>query len=101
MNGYERIQVAMKGENPDKIPVMLHNFMIAVKEAGVSMAQFRKNPRNFANIFICSVEKYEFDGILVDIDTATLAGAVGVPVDGLESRVKRVVQLVNEFGIYN
>ncbi len=81
MNGYERIQAAMKGEKPDKIPVMLHNFMMASKEAGVSMAQFRDNPKIMAEVFIKSVEKYDFDGILVDLDTVTLAGAVGVPVD--------------------
>lgn len=81
MNGYERIKAAVKSEKPDKIPVMLHNFMIAAKEAGVSMWQFRENPRNIADVFIKSVEKYEFDGILVDLDTVTLAGAVGVPVD--------------------
>ncbi len=81
MNGYERIQAAMKGEKPDKIPVMLHNFMMASKEAGVSMAQFRDNPKTMAEVFIKSVEKYDFDGILVDLDTVTLAGAVGVPVD--------------------
>lgn len=81
MNGYERIQTAVKGEKPDKIPVMLHNFMMAAKEAGVSMAQFRDDPKIIAEVFIKSVEKYEFDGILVDLDTVTLAGAVGVPVD--------------------
>ena len=34
-----------------------------------------------AETFIRSVEKYELDGILIDMDTVTLAGAVGVPVD--------------------
>ena len=31
--------------------------------------------------FIAAVDKYQYDGILVDIDTVTLAGAVGVKVD--------------------
>lgn len=81
MNGYERIQAALKGEKPDKTPVMLHNFMMAAEEAGVSMASYRENPQSIADVFIRSVEKYQFDGILVDLDTVTLAGAVGVPVD--------------------
>lgn len=81
MNGYERIWSALRGEKPDKTPVMLHNFMMAAKEAGVSMAEFRDNPKIIADVFIRSVEKYKYDGILVDIDTVTLAGAVGVPVD--------------------
>jgi len=81
MNGYERIQAALKGEKADKTPVMLHNFMMAANEAGVSMSEFRESPKTMADVFIRSVEKYEYDGILVDVDTVTLAGAVGVPVD--------------------
>lgn len=81
MNGYERINAALNGQKADKVPIMLHNFMMAAVEAGFSMHQFRENPRNMAQTFIRSVEKYELDGILVDLDTVTLAGAVGVPVD--------------------
>jgi uroporphyrinogen decarboxylase len=81
MNGYERIWAALKGEKPDQTPVMLHNFMMAAREAGVSMSAYRENPKTIAEVFIKSVEKYGYDGILVDIDTVTLAGAVGVPVD--------------------
>jgi uroporphyrinogen decarboxylase len=81
MNGYERITAALEGNRPDKVPVMLHNFMLAAREHNVTMAQYRDNPRLIAECFIASVEKYEYDGILIDIDTVTLAGAVGVPVD--------------------
>lgn len=89
MNGYERIQAAINGEKPDTTPIMLHNFMMAAKEAVVSMAQFRESPRIMADTFIQSVEKYKFDGILVDLDTVTLAGAVGVPVDFPENEPAR------------
>lgn len=81
MNGYERIKSALRGEKADKVPVMLHNFMMAAKEHGVTMEQYRNNPKIIAESFISAVEKYRYDGIVVDIDTATLAGAVGVPVD--------------------
>lgn len=81
MNGYERINAALKGEKPDKIPVMLHNFMLAAREHNVTMEQYRNDPKLIAECFIASVEKYEYDGVLIDIDTVTLAGAVGVPVD--------------------
>lgn len=81
MNGYERINAALKGEKTDKVPVMLHNFMMAAKEHGISMEQYRNSPKLIAECFIASVDKYKFDGILVDVDTVTLAGAVGVPVD--------------------
>ncbi len=81
MNGYQRIQAALRGERPDRTPVMLHNFMLAAKEAGVTMARYRQNPDLIARCHIESVERYGLDGVLVDIDTATLAGALGVPVE--------------------
>ena len=55
--------------------------MMAAKEHGISMEQYRNSPKLIAECFIASVDKYKFDGILVDVDTVTLAGAVGVPVD--------------------
>jgi len=81
MNGYERIKAALEGRQPDCTPVMLHNFMMAAYEAGFTMQEFREDPRKIAESFIKSVEKYEYDGIMIDIDTVTLAGAVGVPID--------------------
>ncbi len=81
MNGYERIKAALNNQPTDKIPIMLHNFWMAASEAKISMTTFRENPQAMADAFIRSVEKYNFDGILVDLDTVTLAGAVGVPVD--------------------
>jgi MtaA/CmuA family methyltransferase len=81
MNGYQRIMAALRGETSDATPVMLHNFMMAAREAGITMARFRSDPREIARCFAESVERYGLDGIVVDIDTATLAGACGVPVD--------------------
>ena len=89
MNGYERISAALRGDPTDKIPVMLHNFMMAAEEAGYSMGKFRENPRIIAESYIKSIEKYQFDGIYVDIDTATLAGSIGVPVEFPENEPAR------------
>jgi len=80
MNGYERITTALRGERVDATPVMLHNFMLAAREAGLTMREFRSDPRQIARAFSESVARYGQDGLLVDIDTATLAAAVGVPV---------------------
>ena len=80
MNGYQRIAAALKGEPVDKTPVMLHNFMLAAREAGLTMSEFRSDPHQIARAFAESVERYGQDGIMVDIDTATLAAALGVPV---------------------
>ncbi len=90
MNGFERIHKALKGEWPDRRPVMLHNFMMAAREAGYTMKEFRENPDNAANAFIHSVEKYELDGIMIDFDTTLLAGAIGVPVDYPDNEPARI-----------
>lgn len=81
MNGYQRIRAAMAGRWPDHTPVMLHNFLMAAREAGYTQAQFRSDPATIADAFIRSVETYGYDGVLIDIDTAVLASAIGVPVD--------------------
>jgi uroporphyrinogen decarboxylase len=68
---------------------MLHNFMMAARQAGFTMKQFREDPSVIARSFIQAVETYHYDAILVDVDTATLAGAVGVPVDFPEDQPAR------------
>ncbi len=80
MNGYQRIDAALCGQQPDAVPIMLHNFMPAAAEAGVPMSRYRSDPQAIARCFIQAVETYGYDAIVVDVDTATLAGAVGVPV---------------------
>ncbi|HWQ56421.1 MAG TPA: uroporphyrinogen decarboxylase family protein [Bryobacteraceae bacterium] len=81
MNGRQRIEAALKGERPDTTPIMLHNFMMAAREAGITMAEYRRSPEAIARTFIQAVETYGYDGVVVDVDTATVAGALGVPVD--------------------
>jgi MtaA/CmuA family methyltransferase len=81
MNGKQRIEAALRGEPADRIPVMLHNFLMAAREAGITQRQYREDPAQIARAFIRAVETYDYDAICVDVDTATLAGAVGVPVD--------------------
>ena len=81
MNGRERILAALWGEPVDRVPVMLHNFLMAAREADVSMAEFRRSGKAIARSFIRAVDIYGYDGVVVDVDTVMLAGAVGVPVD--------------------
>lgn len=81
MNGYQRIMAALHGKQPDTVPVMLHNFMMAAREAGMTMEQFRNDPKEMARAFIEATERYEYDGIMIDVDTVTLAGAAGVPIN--------------------
>lgn len=81
MRGNDRVLAALRGEKSDKIPVMLHNFMHAAFEANISMSEYRENPKKMAEVHIRSVERYGYDGACIDMDTVTLAGALGVVVD--------------------
>jgi MtaA/CmuA family methyltransferase len=80
MNGYQRIAAAFAGERPDRVPVMLHNLMMAAREAGHVLSEWRQDPEKIAGSFIQAVETYGYDGVVVDLDTATLAAVLGVPV---------------------
>lgn len=89
MNGRERIRAALGGSRPDRVPIMLHNFLMAAREAGISQRRFREDPESIAACFIRAVESYGYDGILVDVDTVTLAEALGVRVDLPEDQPAR------------
>jgi uroporphyrinogen decarboxylase len=89
MTGTERIQAALAGKWTDRRPVMLHNFMMAAHEEGLSMKEFGENPQKAALAFIHAAEKYDVDGLLIDVSTAVLAGSLGVPVDYPEDEPAR------------
>ncbi len=56
MRGRDRILRALRGEKRDRVPIMLHNFMMAAREAGVTMAKFRSDGRTIADCFARTVE---------------------------------------------
>lgn len=89
MNGCQRVRAALEGRWPDRRPVVLHNFMSATREAGLTAREYAGNPEKIARVHIQAVEKYQLDGVLLDLDTAVLAGAVGVPVDQPEDEPAR------------
>ena len=77
MSRIERIQTYLIGAVPDRIPVMTHNFLMAARDAGVTMAQYRESADVIAKCLIDACRTYETDGILVDVDTALLSSACG------------------------
>ena len=80
----------MEGRYADTVPVMLHNFLMAADEAGFSQAEYRNDPKKLAESHIRAVERYEYDGVVADMDTTVLAGAAGVPVSFPEDEPARV-----------
>ena len=90
MNGYQRIKAAFAGEKTDRVPMMLHNFMPAAREYGITMRQYRESGVNIADSHIAMAQKYELDGMWNDIDTCILADVIGVPIDYPEDMPARV-----------
>jgi MtaA/CmuA family methyltransferase len=59
------------------VPVSLPNFLMAAREAGVRLEDYRINPEVIARVHLQALEKYEHDCIMVDTDTTMLAEALG------------------------
>jgi len=77
MNGYQRVMSVLRGELPDRVPVCLHNFLPAAREAGISLEQYLTEPEAAARAHLQAVEAYGHDCILIDLDTTMLAEAMG------------------------
>ncbi len=80
MTRIERIRTVLAGGVPDRIPVMIHNFLMAAREEGVTMAEYRSSADVIAKTLIDACVRYDTDGILLDVDTALLASACGADV---------------------
>ncbi|MDR1493891.1 MAG: uroporphyrinogen decarboxylase family protein [Planctomycetaceae bacterium] len=91
MNGFERISQTLAGQATDRVPVMLHNFMFAARDAGMTMQEFRSDPKNMAKAFIDASRKYGLDGILTDMDTALEAHALGAKIHSPDDLPAKVI----------
>ena len=95
MNSFERINRALARQQTDYVPIMLHNFMPAAREAGMTMKEFRSKPENMARAFVEASRKYDLDGVLTDMDTALEACAMGAKTefpDDLPAKVTAPIQ---------
>ncbi len=81
MNSLQRTQAVMAGRIPDRVPICLHNFLMAAKEAGVPLRDYLEKPEAAAKTHLTAVEKYGYDCILIDLDTTMLAEAMGAKRD--------------------
>ena len=76
----ELVKRAFAGEAVERIPVMAHNFLMAVREAGFTQKQFRESPDVMVKAMTEATMKYDLDCVLLDVDTALLASACGADV---------------------
>jgi len=91
MNSLERVQAVLAGQIPDRVPVCLHNFMLAAREAGIPMENYRTDPEAIAGAHLDALEKYGHDCILIDLDTTMLAEAMGATSECAPNEPGRIV----------
>ena len=76
----ERVQAVLRGEIPDRLPVVPQAFMFSARTAGYDIGQINRSPEKMANAHRICQEKYGYDGCVIDVDDATLAEACGAKV---------------------
>lgn len=91
MNSLERVRAVLAGRIPDRVPVCLHNFMLAAREAGIPMEEYRSDPEAIARAHLAAYDKYGHDCILIDTDTTMLAEAMGAVSECAPNEPGRIV----------
>ena len=90
MNGRQRTLAAIRGEPHDRIPVAQHNFTFCARQAGLRMAEFRASPKRAAQALADAARRFDYDCIIIDFDTCTLAEAMGATLVFPEDEPARV-----------
>ncbi len=91
MNSLQRVKAVLAGQIPDRVPVCLHNFMLAAREAGIPMEEYRSDPEAMARAHLAALDKYGHDCILIDTDTTMLAEAMGATSECAPNEPGRIV----------
>ncbi len=87
MNSWQRCMAALHFEMPDRVPVVPQAFLVACRTAGYHIGQINKDGKLIAKTHLQCQEKFGYDGIVVDVDDATLAEACGAKIKFREDDV--------------
>jgi MtaA/CmuA family methyltransferase len=81
MTSRDRCLAVLTGDLPDRVPVCLHNFLMAAREAGVPLEKYLSEPAAVAQVHLDALDRYGYDCITLDLDTTMLAEAMGATRD--------------------
>jgi uroporphyrinogen decarboxylase len=84
MTAVERVETVLAGGIPDRVPVDLHDFMMAAQASGLPFPRFMRDGEAIAEGLLTQWREFGHDVIFVESGTATLAEACGVGVELLE-----------------
>ena len=80
MTSKERCYAVLNQEPPDRVPVIPQSFMFSIMDAGFRIGDINRNGKRMAEAHIKCLEKYDYDGCVIDFDDASLAEACGAQV---------------------
>jgi uroporphyrinogen decarboxylase len=80
MNSLERVAAVLDGRIPDKVPVALHNFLMAAKMAGQPMSSAFQDGKLLAEAQLAAWRRFKHDMLLVENGTTAMAQAFGCEV---------------------
>jgi MtaA/CmuA family methyltransferase len=80
MTSLERCLAVLRGGVPDRVPVIPQTFMFSLATAGARMRDVVHCAARMAEAQQISMEKYGYDGCVIDFDDASLAEACGARV---------------------
>ena len=84
MTAVERVETVLAGGIPDRVPVELHDFMVAAQASSVPFPEFMRSGEALADGLLAQWREFGHDMIFVESGTATLAEACGVGVELME-----------------
>jgi len=84
MTAVERCETVLAGGIPDRVPVELHDFMVAAQASAASFPEFMRDGEVLAEGLLAQWREFRHDMIFVESGTATLAEACGVGIELME-----------------
>jgi uroporphyrinogen decarboxylase len=84
MTPIERVETVLDGRIPDRVPVDLHDFLVAAHRSGLPFPQFFRSGEAMAHGQIQGWREFGHDVVLVENGTAALAQACGVVVEYMQ-----------------
>jgi len=80
MNSIERVGAAIELQEPDRVPVDLHDFQVAARASGLPMSEIFRDGALLAEAMLAAWREFGHDMILLENGTACSAEACGMVV---------------------
>jgi uroporphyrinogen decarboxylase len=94
MRSLERVAAVLDGKLPDKVPVGLHNFLLAAKMAKMPMSRAFQDGNLLAEAQLIAWRRFKHDVLMVENGTTAMAQAMGCEVAYSDDHPPYVIQPV-------